>query len=117
MAETLSSKSPPTTPQNRPQNKVAEDKRIYFTLTPFQLVAASAAVVTFLLTATIYLHGKFENVSNEFVDVRKDLRDIDAGLAINSTKLDAHTDRFNALDNELKHVIEELKFIRNQITK
>ncbi|MEK9729900.1 MAG: hypothetical protein VW417_08245, partial [Alphaproteobacteria bacterium] len=91
-------------------NRVAEDKRIYFSLTPFQLVAASAAIVIFLLTATVYLHGKFENVSNEFVDVRKDLRDIDVKLAVNSTKLDA-------LDDNLKHILDELKYLKNHIEK
>jgi hypothetical protein len=117
MTETVASKPPPAAPQDRPQNQVAEDRRIYFSLTPFQMVAASAAIITFLMGATIYLHGKFENVSNEFVDVRKDLRDIDVKLAVNSTKLDGHTNRFNALDDELKHIIEELKFIKNQIAK
>ena len=110
MTETVASKPPPAAPQDRPQNQVAEDKRIYFSLTPFQMVAASAVIITFLMGATIYLHRKFENVSNEFVDVRKDLRDIDVKLAVNSTKLDG-------LDDDLKHVIEELKFIKNQIAK
>ncbi len=106
MSETVTSKTPPVPSQNR----VAEDKRIYFSLTPFQLVAASAAIVIFLLTATVYLHGKFENVSNEFVDVRKDLRDIDVKLAVNSTKLDA-------LDDNLKHILDELKYLKNHIEK
>jgi len=93
-----------------PQNRVADDKRIYFSLTPLHPVAASVAIVIILLTAAVYLHGKTQNVSNEFVNFRKDLWDIDVVLAVNSTKLDA-------LDDNLKRIFDGLKDFKNHIEK
>ncbi len=71
------------------------------------------AIVIILLTAAVYLHGKTQNVSNEFVNFRKDLWDIDVVLAVNSTKLDA----LDALDDNLKRIFDELKDFKNHIEK
>jgi len=76
-------------------------------------VAASVAIVIILLTAAVYLHGKTQNVSNEFVNFRKDLWDIDVVLAVNSTKLDA----LDALDDNLKRIFDGLKDFKNHIEK
>lgn len=71
------------------------------------------AIVIILLTAAVYLHGKTQNISNEFVNFRKDLWDIDVVLAVNSTKLDA----LDALDDNLKRIFDELKDFKNHIEK